>query len=335
MRIVFTPVQAGKPWNGATIYQEPLGGSESAVAYLARALARKGNDVTVLTHGLPASFDGVTYEQGNKLGDLIAREFDILISSRWLEVLEYDWHVHSRIFWSHDVMGNQQSVIRANKSVFLTEYHRNSWGISPEFGAIIGNGVDLSLFSGPEIERNDNQLIWTSNPDRGLPIAAKIFQDIRKRWPDLELHVYGRASVYGWGPEMEAPFLPRPEHMENIFLHEPLNKSALAIALKESWAWFYPTYWPETYCIAALEAQAAGTPCVTVPLAGLNETVKGGVVQYDLLNAISQLRNKPKWKKVSQQGKDFASTRDWSTVADEWLTLIEEVLNAEPQPAVS
>lgn len=335
MRIIFTPVQAGKPWNGATIYQEPLGGSESAVVYLARALARKGHTVTVVTHGMPAVFDGVNYVTNEALGSLMSQRHDVIVSSRWLEILKYQWQVGARVFWSHD-MPHVSGLIPADRGVFLTEFHAQSWGISePNWVRIIGNGVDMSLFIGPDVERDPNKLVWTSNPDRGLPIATKIFQEIRQSWPDLELHVYGRSSVYGWGPETEAPYLPRPQHMENVFIHEALNKAALAIALREAWAWFYPTYWPETYCIAALEAQAAGTPCVSVPFGGLNETVQGGVLQYDFKNAISQLRNSSKWQKESQAGFEFARTRDYGIVADEWLAVFEEVLNGQPKPVVA
>ena len=335
MNILMTPVQAGKPWNGATIYQEALGGSESAVAYLARAFARKGHDVTVVTHGTPATFDGVIYVNNDAFGSLLTHKFDVLVSSRWTEVLTWDWQVGSRFFWTHDTP-HTANKIYADKAVFLTEFHTQTWQLSDKnFVRIIGNGVDMSLFLGPEIERDSNKLIWTSNPDRGLPIAAKIFQKIRNSWPDLELHVYGRAAVYGWEPEYEAPYLPRPKHMENVFIHEPLNKAALAVALRESWAWFYPTFWPETYCIAALEAQAAGTPCVTVPYGGLNETVRGGVLQFDFKNAISQLRNKSKWQKESHEGLAFAKTRDYSLVADEWLAMFEEVLNGKSQSPIT
>jgi glycosyltransferase involved in cell wall biosynthesis len=202
---------------------------------------------------------------------------------------------------------------------------------------IIGDGVDLSLFQGSDAVRNENILVWTSNPDRGTALAAKIFAEyILPKWPDLELHIYGRAAVYGWPPESEGPYLPREEHMTNVFIHEPLTKAGLAKVLRESWALFYPTYWPETYCIAALEAQAAGTPVVASPYGALIETVQGGVLSYDFPNAISQLRNKNRWEKLSQAGKEFAATRDWDLVADDWITVMEEELaNGQPAQATS
>ena len=334
MRILLIAVPGGKPWNGATLYQEALGGSESAVAYLARSFSRKGHEVHVATHGQPGIFDGVTYVNQQDMADLIAQEWSVVISSRWPEVFTYPWQNVLKVLWVHDLPNTPSTNIQAHKVVALTKFHRDSWKLPEDACLVIGNGVDSSLFGGPELIRDENVLVWTSNPERGLPIAAKIFQEIRERWPDMELHIYGRSSVYGWGPGDagdETPYLPRPEHMENVFLHEPLNKVGLAKVLREAWAWYYPAWWAETYGIAALEAQAAGTPVISVPLAGLNETVKGGILQYDFLNAISQLRNKSKWEKVSKAGKEFAFAQDWDNIADSWLEMINGAL---PKPVL-
>ena len=332
MKILLLPYIAGKAWNGATLYQESLGGSETAVAYLAKSLVRKGHEVTVVTHGEPGTFDGVRYHHVNYLSLLVqSEEFDAVISSRWIEVLENPWKTKLRIFWTHDLPHQQNLKVAAQHGVLLSQFHAKFWGLPAESYTIIGNGVDNALFR-PGAQRNENVLVWTSNPDRGLALAAKIFQEIRKRWPDFELHIYGRASVYGWGPEGENLYMPRPEHMENVFVHESLNKIGLAKVLCEAWAWFYPTYWPETYCIAALEAQAAGTPVLSVPYGALPETVIGGVLTWDLLNGVSQLRNKSKWQKESEAGLKFAQTRDWDNVADEWLALMNFLLVKEAQP---
>lgn len=330
MNILMLPIPAGKPWNGATLYQEPLGGSESAVAFLARSFARKGHRTTVATHGQTGMFDGVFYRHIQDMPELIQFDWDAVISSRWFDILKEPWKTRAQLIWFHDMCFQQALPVRAQRAVMLSQAQADSWMLDPTQTVIIGNGIDTGLFAGAPVARSvdehgdPNVLLWTSNPDRGLALAAKIFQEIRKRWPTLELHVYGRAGVYGWGPEAEAPYMPRPEHMENVTIHEPVNKLALAQALRKAWAWYYPTYWPETYCIAALEAQAAGTPVITVPLAALNETVKGGVVTYDILNAVSQLRNKSKWQKESGAGKAFAMTRDWDLVANEWLAAIEQ-----------
>jgi glycosyltransferase involved in cell wall biosynthesis len=71
--------------------------------------------------------------------------------------------------------------------------------------------------------------------------------------------------------------------------------------------------------MAALEAQSVGTPVIASPYGGLLETVKGGILSYDFLNAVSQLRNKRRWEKLSVAGIEFARENTWSRVADKWL----------------
>lgn len=306
-----------------------MGGSEAAVAYLARDLARRGHDVTVFTHGMPGRFEDVYYRPVNSLDPSTLAEWDVHISSRWKEILDYS-PCPVKIIWMHDMPGYTVPNLNAHLAVFLTEAHANAWGAPLDHPAItiIGDGVDLSLFTGRE-DRDENMLVWISNPDRGLYVAAKIFVDeILPRWPDLRLYVYGRAAVYGWGDEAETYFLPPREWVEKglVVLREPLPRLALAHELKRAWAMFYPTFWPETFCMAALESQAAGTPVITSPTAALVETVKGGILTNDFVNAVSQLRNANRWQKLSAQGQEFATKHSWAQIALRWEKAIEQAM---------
>jgi glycosyltransferase involved in cell wall biosynthesis len=210
--------------------------------------------------------------------------------------------------------------------VGVSKYQTDLWQFTGDIPrAVIGDGVDMIQMDNiREQVRNPNKVIWSSNPDRGLPLAARIFQEIRKRWPTLELHVYGRSAVYGWTDDIESIYLPLPEHMENIVLHDPLPRIALFKELKTAWAWFYPTWWPETFCMAALEAQAAGCPVIASPYGALNETVKGGILSYNYLNAFSQLRNKRKWQKLSDAGVEWGRQNSWDLRAQDWEEALDE-----------
>lgn len=299
---------------------------------MARDLARRGHDVTVYTHGSPGRFEDVRYLHINELHPDMLMEYDVHISSRWHEILNIS-RAPCKVLWFHDMPGYQRDPeIQADLAVFLTDAHRAAWGAPAEHPAItiIGDGVDTSLFSGRE-DRDKTKLIWCSNPDRGLYLGSKIFvEQILPRWPDLQLHVYGRAAVYGWGDEQERMHLPPREWVEagHIVLHEPVPRLALARELMKSWAMFYPTFWPETFCMAALEAQAAGTPVITTPTAGLVETVRGGILTNDFVNAVSQLRNVNRWEKLSEQGKEHAAEYSWAKIALRWEKAMEETIKA-------
>src|SRR3990167_2828726 len=258
MRILFTPLIAGKPWNGKTLTSEPLGGSESAVGYLARALAKRGHECVVYTHHPEEGvFDGVQYRNHAWLPFLAGEKADVHISSRWPEIMGQVPGAMS-ILWLHDLMNNV--ALRGHKLVFLTDYHCNQMlppgADVPVLVFIIGNGVDNADFPAetvPLAKREFGKLMWTANPDRGLHVAARIVTKMRKFWPQMRLHVYGRASVYGWGPDAEFAYLPADEDMDSVVMHEPLSKPLLAKELATAWAWFYRATWPETFNIAALE----------------------------------------------------------------------------------
>ena len=320
MRFIFTPLIAGRPWCGATIYEAPLGGSESAVVYLARELARRGHEVHVFVHGQPGVYENVVYHHVVELQAHGVPPCDVHVSSRWFEIL-LDSPAKFKVLWLHDMPTRIPTQFPADMVVCLSQAQATVWEINgAPFVEIIGDGVDLSLFSGQE-NRDKNRLVWTSNPDRGLYLACRVFiREILPRWPDLQLHVYGRYAVYGWPLERERWYLPPPEWLESghIILHAPLPKLALARELMRSWALYYPTYWPETFCIAALEAQAAGTPVITCPEGALPETVRGGIVSYDIINATSQLRNARRWEKLSRWGREYATQHSWVEIARRW-----------------
>lgn len=326
MKWLFLPLQAGKPWNGHTIYESSLGGSESAVAFLARELSRQKHQVFVLTHGPSTVVDGVTYVSNDQRESLGMAEWDVVVSSRWPQALQLDWKTKGRMIWLHD-MPVDNLAVRADRIVCISQFQLKQHRFSEDAQvAVIGDGVDETFFEVSQ-ERNENRLIWTSNPDRGLPIAAHVFQEIRKRWPALELHVFGRASTYGWSEQDEFIYLPREQDRENVFLHDSLPRHLLARELAKSWAMFYPTIWPETFCMAALEAQATGTPVIASPYGALPETVMGGVLQYDFLNAVSQLRNKRRWDKLSVTGQEFARQFSWKNIAEQWAKEAEDVIS--------
>jgi len=75
----------GLPYDGTTVHNQGLGGSESAVTFMAEQLARLNFDVTVfnncnIDHARPGVYSGVLYRP---LEDLTQdHEFDIVISSR-------------------------------------------------------------------------------------------------------------------------------------------------------------------------------------------------------------------------------------------------------------
>ena len=75
----------GIPYDGTTVFKQGLGGSESAVTFVSRELAKIGFSVTVfnncnLDHASPGVYDDVIYRPLSELAE--EHDFDIVISSR-------------------------------------------------------------------------------------------------------------------------------------------------------------------------------------------------------------------------------------------------------------
>ena len=87
----------GLPYDGTTVFKQGLGGSESAVTFMALELARLDFDVTVfnncdIDHAVAGIHDGVTYRP---LSDLTQdHQFDIVVSSRTIIPFVDPAHYH-------------------------------------------------------------------------------------------------------------------------------------------------------------------------------------------------------------------------------------------------
>lgn len=344
MRIAFYAAQSGKAWNGATLAKESLGGSETAVIYIARGLAALGHEVIVFTRDVPGVYDDVVYVPFEKARNtLYTLPLDVLVCSRDPLPLIWQHRAAATVLWHHDMP--QFAAPAPTVDVFVSQTQQNYYqqmGLVPEGrGVTIYNGVDNSIFLPPagigeHNELTTPRLVWTSNPERGLWHAAEVLRLVREKFPKTELHVYGRNSVYGWDSSYERNFLPlKPQ--EGLILHESLNKADLAAALQQMDMWVYPTWWPETYCITAVEAQAAGLPVVASNLAALQETVHGGVLvggnasEADHLHrfaacVIDLLCDPGARAQAQQAGLQLAKQMDWSIQVGAWQTLLDKVL---------
>lgn len=339
MRIVLYPTIAGKPFNGSTIYGEALGGSESAIVYMARELAKLGHEVIVFARGHGGLYDDVIYMPYQAARTfLLTNPVDVLVAARDATPLTWQHQASITLYWGHDIP--QQAMPEASMYVFVSNWqatlyanlapqHRERIKVSP-------NGIDTSLFQKaadirPLTPEDTPRLVWTSNPERGLWYAGKVLQEVRKTFPKAELHVLGRNSVYGWNNSYEHVFYP--DSMDGVVVHYPMPKDQLALFLADMDVFIYPTWWPETFCIATLEAQAAGLPVVASGYAALTETVQAGMlingragteehdrqfpdIVVDVLNDVETR------KLMAERGRGFAHQFNWATHAKRWSDLL-------------
>ena len=333
-------------WNPRTFTKEGLGGSETAVLKLGQEFAKLGFRPIVYSNvDEPGYYDQVCYRDQSHFRPQIAS--DLFIAWRSPEAADWPLNTKKLVLWMHDTdAGDRITEERAHRFdaiVVLTEWHKQHMltkypFIKPEKLVVIGNGIDLSRFAGTE-KRDPKRVIYSSSADRGLDVILEhIWPKVIEAVPDAELHLY-----YGWAIfdkfAAQYPYLQNFKNKLNSLLvdakgvvqHGRVNQTELAEAFQKSSIWLYPTYFTETYCITAIEAQLAGAIPVTNHLAGLAETVKAGViidgdvhdpeVQEKYVKATVHLLLQPmkERKAIHKKVSRHAPAMGWDGVAELWV----------------
>jgi len=373
MRIAFYG-RYGRPVTGKTLEEGGCGGSESALIYMARELHKLDHEVYVFNrcgenHG---DYDGVKYRDLSEFGPLLkgGLKFDVLVLFRDLDMLKIlgpdasGIGIKKKIYWAHDdqsYLWDNPKMLEAVGSWLNNNADRvfavSNWqasiyiekfGVNKEKIFITRNGVDLELFK-DEVKRENNRLIYTSVPDRGLDILVEIFPEIREKI-SAELYVFSSFKIYG-APENDVKLndLFEKAKAEGIHVMNPVTKKELARELQKSMLMVYPnhqaTFHPvfaETSCIAVLEAQAAGTPVITSNRGALHESVIDGetgiLISGDPYSAeykkrfieatVGLLKNENEWVRLSRNGrKRICKEYPWTKIAVEWLVEFNRMLH--------
>jgi len=269
-------------YDGSTPELEPLGGSHSALVYLARSLARLGNKVRVYNRcERPDTYDGVEYLHWH---DLIAHGHnenpDFFISLRDPNIGQYFWKGGGvKILLCQDYI--DQPIVHSingdtNHIVFVSGWqmdefcHYLHWPRSR--GWVAPNGIVSDYFNVDDhFFRDGKKIAYTPTPFRGLEHLLKLFPRIREMVPEAELHLYGGMATYQEdGHRFDKLYRTT---IEGVHYHGAIGQRKLAEELEKCRVWAYPNVWLETCCTAAYEAMAAGCVAVASDRGGLSETI--------------------------------------------------------------
>lgn len=288
-------------WTPATIAATGIGGSERMAWEMARRLVKLGNRVRVYGDCEQAGvFEGVEWHNHLDYHHLTC---DVLITSRRPIAIEDQFQItaKTRLCWVHDVhCGAELTPQRAyqiDRFLVLSDWHRDyflqTYGhVHPGQVIKTRNGIDLSLYDKPET-RNPHRMFYSSSLDRGVYTAIEALPLIRQQVPDAELHIYYGLEIWKRfaSPEQkqQIEFLERlmaERSTQGVSFHGRVSPEELAREQKRSGVWSYSTFFTETSCCTAMEAQAAGCRIVTSPIAALNETVgpRGTMIPGDWLS---------------------------------------------------
>lgn len=336
-----------------------LGGSETAVVSMARALARLDHRVTVFCNtGGDREVAGVRYLPAGELPSHPGPGWDVFLSARFHAVLAGGAPARIAVMWHHDppceevVESVRRALPAAAFSFFLSrfqlgEYERWLPGISGS-AVLTTNGVDFSAAETIAREPGALRFVYASRPPCGLELLLReIWPRLRERYPQAELRVtsYDMSSL----PDRErlARAARERERHDELIRSRPGVRRIGPLTRRELWremaratAVLYPASVPEVSCMVALETQALGVPIVTTAGYALRETVRfqetlvpgaWGSAEYveGFVERTARLVEEPAFhRRARQAGRRHVTprTHSWDALARGWCERFRERL---------
>jgi glycosyltransferase involved in cell wall biosynthesis len=267
-----------------------LGGSEEAVVYLSREFVKLGYNVTVFNNcaEFEGTYNGVSYQPFYNFNPNDA--YNILIGWRGNIFKFGQLKARRKLIWTHDVpQGDQfyeKEIDTFDKLIVLSEYHKTLFPkyIPDDKYFISSNGVNLKDFEKNGVMRNPHRMIYTSSYDRGIQHLLLRWDEIRKEFPDAELHIFYGWDIYDnmakkgfrtWDFKEKMVELMK---QEGVFEHGRIGHKQLVKEFQKSGLYVYPCHFQEISCISAMKAQSCGCVPVVTGFAALKETVKDGIM---------------------------------------------------------
>jgi glycosyltransferase involved in cell wall biosynthesis len=346
--IVFYVGGAMEKWTPDSIGKGGIGGSETAVAQMARLFSEAGHQVFVYGP-VDGVWNGVVYRNYKRFvphSPAMGNPCLLFVSSRVPEIFDKRVNAVMTGLWFHDwdygydmPTGRLERLTkeRAEQIDFLfvlsdaqKHHFEKTYPFLKGRLTVTANGIDPGRFTGLKEERLKHRFIWSSSPDRGLARVLRMWPSIRRMWEDAELHVfYGFQYVDLMYPRQHPK---RKEMVDDLFAlmeqegvthHGRVNQDELAREFAKSQFWFYPTSFTETYCITAIEAQAVGCTPVTSSTAALADKVparfrlKDTASDDKFLNLLRHV-DEGKVDPLTDEEMAKALATTWQSVFEQW-----------------
>ena len=349
-KICFIADGGFEKWSGSDINRKGIGGSETYIIEMARAMKNNSNyDVYVFCNcEVEEDFEGVKYRPLMEIFDFFAVNYvKHCYVSRFLEYYPFviNSNVENVYILFHDLVQGGSIIPKSEKlkKIFcLTEWHvSHVTNFFPDFKDIIVSfnyGINQEQFL-LDKKKIPYKFIYTSFPNRGLLPLLNMWPKILQRFPDAELHTYvdlnGKWVNDFHGLEMNM-IKEIMKNRKNVYNHGWVSKKELAESWAEADVWFYPCKFNETFCLTALEAALSKTLAVTNGLAALDETVgdRGIKLEGDVMsnewqdNAVMEitriLGNREEKERLIEKNYRWAIGLSWDARGRKMLEIIGE-----------
>lgn len=261
-----------------------------------------------------------------------------------------------KILWLHDLPQDPESAHlkgggweKFDKLVYVSHWqkqqYQNMFNIPASKGTVLLNAIEpIEQHTKPDASECIN-IIYHTTPHRGLELLIPVLKYIRENRPEIKWHldVYSSFKIYGWEVRDE-PYLDLFEMIKNdpdMTYHGSVSNEEVREALKKAHIFALPSIWPETSCIALLEAMSAGCICVHSSLAALPETASNWTFMYDydedpnrhatshmlvLLDAMRMSTDDNMHQRLAMQQAYVDGFFSWEVREKQWVQMLHGVL---------
>ena len=198
-----------------------------------------------------------------------------------------------KILWLHDLPHDPESEHlkdpelrkRFSKIVAVSDWQMQMYniisGVPYAESFVIKNAIDPIPVEKKEYNGTVN-LIYHTTPHRGLEILIPVFEELSRIHDNIHLDVYSSFSIYGWEErdKQYKQLFDRCRNHPKITYHGAVTNEEIRQALVKSHIFAYPSIWPETSCLAAIEAMSAMNLVVCPNFAALAETCSNFAMMY-------------------------------------------------------
>ena len=375
MKIMFYIGYAETKWNKQVWEKQGIGGSEYCVIKLSEQLAKHGHEVYVVGDVEGAWINRVTYinvnnllNKGNERGSnsIAFTEFDWVIGVNYInftKVLDKNSINFSKaLFWAHNEYWHTwhegKELEDKGKSILEDERLKaiicvSKWQVehinlkraetlgyipsnSNTYIQVISNAIDPNDWENINVPKVPNSFIYSSATDRGLEDLIKMWPAIKHAIPDATLNVCTPPYSEAWGYN--------PAHPKGVTWLGALPPKKLYEQISKSEYWVYPSKYPETYCISAVEMMLGGVKICSTNTGNLDALLNGrgaifdsgqmiGDIQTDMVNAVMRDNGAChddkayhyKWYKQTMENKKWVMEQTWENRVHEWIMVLESM----------
>jgi glycosyltransferase involved in cell wall biosynthesis len=323
-----------------------LGGTESTLVLLAKALSKLGHNIEVYNCCFKDGvYDGVSWKSLWTLDQ--NKKFDVVISLRLLETFkDYKFNSPIKAVWIHDeaLQGASQLDKDGDVNMWISVsntqkgFIEKKETIRPENWFVTRNAFDEEVYTDKlrKIKKIKNQAIYCSAPDRGLGYLLDMWPEIKNRVPDAKLMVTGSFALWGVSDEENNRIFKETydklSGLKDVHFFNRLSKKELSGLQAESEVMLYPTDFNEMFCISALECFSVGTPIISSKKAAMIERVQdkenGFLIDLPYKNpdykkefidkACYFFENKNIKENLSQNALEVSQKMNFTELAKEW-----------------